>query len=386
MQDDPKGTAAYIVRHRGQLYEHLQRSAVYTIEIEMLARAGQIDTAKERLGEALADGLASYEQQHLDRIIAEAEGADPAAARKRQYEQTGRLNDLANLVILLEQEEAWLELLPLAQRLFAVTHALEDAFRVAKALNESEQYDELLRFLEQNRALVNQADGFKTLLAWSLYRHGRFTEASWLLRELLAARDDANDRALYVNLAIASGRWDELVELSTSEWNKRDGRTAAELLMAAQLAQAVGGPHAKDLVRAAAEKAPTDPNILIGAHMQATSGAWEGEGIVGGWLQRAAELSGEDGPLQQMSIKELIDRKPEWDKRAASVWQLLNEGKVPMFGAAHLLHRSLIDFTLLQALANLPEVDARGAGSSMLSAASGLPMLHLLMLGQLLSI
>jgi hypothetical protein len=40
----------------------------------------------------------------------------------------------------------------------------------------------------------------------------------------------------------------------------------------------------------------------------------------------------------------------------------LNEGKVPMFGAAHLLHRSLIDFTLLQALANLPESDTRRRG------------------------
>src|SRR6202043_3853074 len=79
MQGDPKGTAAYIARYRGQLYEHLHKSAIQTIEIEMLARAGQLDTAKERLAEALADGLGGHEQQHLNRIIAEAEGADPAA-------------------------------------------------------------------------------------------------------------------------------------------------------------------------------------------------------------------------------------------------------------------------------------------------------------------
>lgn len=61
-------------------------------------------------------------------------------------------------------------------------------------------------------------------------------------------------------------------------------------------------------------------------------------------------------------MKELFDRKPEWDRRATSLWQLFNEGKVPMFGAAHLLHRSLIDFTLLQALTNLPESDTRRRG------------------------
>jgi hypothetical protein len=129
---DPKGTAEYIARHRGQLYEHLQKSGIQTIEIEMLARGGQFDTAKERLAEALADGLGETERQHLSRIIAEAEGADPAAERKKQYEKTGRLNDLANLVILLQEQESWQELLPFAERLFGITHALEDAFRVAK--------------------------------------------------------------------------------------------------------------------------------------------------------------------------------------------------------------------------------------------------------------
>ena len=361
-QGNPKGTAEYIARHRDQLYEHLQKSGIQTIEIEMLARAGQLDTAKERLAEALADGLGGNEQQHLSRIIAEAEGADPAAERKRQYEKTGRLNDLVNLVVLLQEQEFWQELLPFAERLFGITHALEDAFRVAKVLNETEQYDKLLQFLQQNSALVEQAAELKTMLAWSFYRHGRFDEAYSLLRELAATRDDANDRALRVNLAIASGKWDELVQHSMSEWNKRDDRTAAELLMAAHIAQAVGGPHAKELALAAAEKAPADVDILMGAYMQATRAGWEREGVAGGWLQRTAALSGEDGPLQSMTMKELFDRKPEWDRRATSVWELLNEGKVPMFGAAHLLHRSLIDFTLLQPLANLLESDVRRRG------------------------
>ena len=152
-------------------------------------------------------------------------------------------------------------------------------------MNETGRYDELLDFLQQNSALVEQAPGLKTMLAWSLYRHGRFDEASSLLRALAATRDDANDRALRVNLAIASGRWDDLAEHSTSEWNKRNERTATELLMAANIARAVSGPHAKDLVRAATEKAPAEADILMGAYMHATSSGWEGENVVGGWLQ-----------------------------------------------------------------------------------------------------
>lgn len=361
-QGDPKGTAAYIAQHRDQLCKHLHKSAVQIIEIEMLARGGQLDAAKERFAGAINDGLEHHAQQRLQRVIAEAEGADPAAERKKAYEETGLLGDLGNLVLLLEQQEAWQELLPFAERLWGLTHALEDAFRVAKVLNETAQYSTLLRFLEENTALVEQASGFKTMLAWSLYRHGRFDEASAALAALAATRDDPNDRALRVNLSIASGKWDELVSFSTSEWNKRDERSAEELLIAAQVAQAVNAPHAKELARAATETAPGDPNILMRAYMQATSGGWEREPIVGGWLQKAAELSGDQGPLQQVSLKELLDRKPEWDKQVGSVWQHLNEGKAPMFGAAHLLHRSLIELTLLQALTNLPETDTRRRG------------------------
>jgi HPt (histidine-containing phosphotransfer) domain-containing protein len=73
---------------------------------------------------------------------------------------------------LLEQQKSWQELLPFAERLFGITHSLEDAFRVAKVLNEMERYDELLQFLQQNSALIEQAAGLKTMLAWSFYRHG----------------------------------------------------------------------------------------------------------------------------------------------------------------------------------------------------------------------
>jgi len=113
-QGNPKAVAAYVARHRSQLYEHLHKGSIQTIEIEMLARAGQLDAANERLAEAVADGLGGREQQHINRILAEAAGADPAAERKRLYEKTGHLGDLASLVMFLEQQESWQELYPFA--------------------------------------------------------------------------------------------------------------------------------------------------------------------------------------------------------------------------------------------------------------------------------
>ena len=358
-QGSPKAIADYIVKHRAQLYEHLQKPAIQTIEIELLARAGQVGEANEKLTVAMADGLGRREEQQLRRIISEAEGADPASSRRRQFEQTNDLRDLTNLVHLLEEQKAWHELCRYAEILFSRTHSLEDGSCFAKALNESEQYSKLFEFLSQNVELISQSVGLKTIWAWTLYREGRFEDASIMLGELIDARDDENDRSLRINLAIASGNWDELVEFTTDEWNHRDRRAAEELLKAGQLAQAVSAPHAKDLVNAAAEKAPNDAAILASAYFHATKAGWEQNSTTAQWLRRAAELSGKNGPLKSMSMKQLIDQKPQWDKQNDLIWHQLNEGRIPIFGAAHLLNRSLVEFALLPSLANLSETDPR---------------------------
>jgi hypothetical protein len=355
----PKAVADYIAKHRTQLYEHLHKPAIQTIEIELLARAGLTGAANEKLATALADGLGRREEQHLRRIMSESEGADPALERRKSFEKTDDLRDLANLVDLLEEQKAWVELCGYAETLFARTRALEDGFRVAKALNESEQYTRLFEFLSRNGELTSQSIGLKTMWAWSLYREGRFDDAAVALKELTNARNDENDRALRANLAIASGNWDELVEFTTDEWSQREKRTAVELLTAGQLAQAVKAPHAKDLVTAASAKAPDDAGVLASAYFHAVGAGWQQNAKTSQWLARAAELSGKDGPLRSISMQELISQKPQWDKQVTETCLQLNEGKLPMFGAARLLNRSFIDFVLLQSLASLTESDVR---------------------------
>ncbi len=162
-----------------------------------------------------------------------------------------------------------------------------------------------------------------------------------------------------MQIAIASGRWHELVQHTTDEWNNREKRTANELLAAGELAQAVRAPHARALITAATAKAPDDPGVLAGAYFHSINAGWEEDEVTAKWLTTAAALSGDDGPIKSVSMKELVERQPEWDKREASVSDQLNEGKIPVFGAAHILNRSLTDFVLLPSLANLNERDPR---------------------------
>lgn len=358
-QGGPRAAAEYIAKYRDQLYEHLERDAIRVIEIELLSRGGLVEAAKEALKTAAADGLGEKEQRHVQRIIAEAEGADPAAERKKVFEESGETRDLVNLVSFLEDKNSWQEMAPYAKELFARTRSIEDCLLLVKALHESDLTAELFEFLSGHQQLVEQSTSLKTVWAWSLYREGRFAEATTALNTLAAKKDDKNYRVLRVNIAIASGRWTDLTDFTNSEWEKRSERTAIELLGAGELAQAVNGPRARDLITAAAAAAPDDPHILAACYFHATKAGWEQSPETSAWLSRAAELSGENGPLKSMSLKEIIERKPDWDKRESTVLQQLNEGKMPSFGAAQALNRSLIDFVLLPSLSNLNEPDPR---------------------------
>jgi len=60
-----------------------------------------------------------------------------------------------------------------------------------------------------------------------------------------------------------------------------------------------------------------------------------------------------------MSLKELLDQKPDWDRREAETWQLLSRGEIPMFIAARPLNKTLTDLMLFPAFANLSESDPR---------------------------
>ena len=166
-QKSPSEAAEYIARHREQLYAHVPKVAIQVFEIELLARGGLIGAAKDMFANALKDDLDEREQQHLLRVIAECETADPVSERRKLFEQTGDLRDLVNLVNPLEEQGSWRELQPFAEQLFTRTRSLEDGLRLAKALNELGQYVKLFDFLSSNRDLVEQSTALNTLWAWS---------------------------------------------------------------------------------------------------------------------------------------------------------------------------------------------------------------------------
>ena len=352
-QRTPEDAADYVARYFDGLSEHLDKKSIRSVQIEMLSQAGRPERATECLNLLLQEGLSEAEESRLRRVIAEAEGADPVETRKAQFEQTDSLRDLVPLVDALESRQEWSDLCEYGELLFERTHSLHDADRLASALGNAQRTDRLVHFLQANSDLLKLSENLQMTYCWALYQEGALLEARCELAKLSGDREDPNYRALQVSLGIALGDWNSLSTFIANEYGKRDKRSAQDLIDAAKLALGLGSLHAKELLFAAAAKGSDDANVLASAHLLAVNAGWEEEEGVSQWLHRAVELSDNDGPIQRMTLKDILDRRPEWDRQASETWQRLSRGEVPIFLAAQFLNTSLIDLMLSPALANL---------------------------------
>jgi hypothetical protein len=358
-QETPADVAYYVARHYDHLSRHVSTRAMRFLQIEMFARAGKPQSATECLQLLLEEGISEAEEKRLRIVIAAAEGTDPIEALEAQFTETDSLGDLTALVAELESKDRWDSVCEYGEMLFGRTHSLRDAERFAIALGKTKKDGQLVEFLESNPTLLPQSRNLQMLYCWSLFYEGRLLEVRSELSKLSGDQDDLNYRALQVNLGIFLGDWNSLSAFVANECAEKGNRSARELIRAAQLALQLNSPNAKELLFAAADRGSDDAGILASAYFLASNAGWEDDAEVTAWLRAAAELSGDDGPIQKVTLRDVLDRKPEWDRRESDVWQQLSHGDIPMFIAADFLNKSLLDLMLLPALANISENDPR---------------------------
>ena len=362
-QQTPDVIANYIAQHYDELATHFDKKQMQFLQIEMLSRAGQLEKANECLDILLEEGLSKVEESRLRTIIAEAEGTSTVETRKGQFKNTDSLIDLANLVSELAVERDWEGLCEYSEILFERTLALHDAEVFALASYNTQKNERLAKFLESNKTFLAQSDKLQLLYCWSLYLEGDLLEARSELAALSDDWDNPNYRALQINLAVSLGDWNSLSVLVANECTEKSKRSAQELISTAQLAFHSDLPLAEELIFAAVEKGRDDAGVLGTAYFLATNAGWEDEPEVSQWIQKAASLSGEDGPLKGITMKDLLDRKPEWDQRISEISLRLIRGELPMYLAARALNKTLIDLMLFPTFVNPTESDPRRRGA-----------------------
>lgn len=362
-QKTPEKMALYIEQHFEELSGHIDRTSLQSLQVEMLSKAGLSKRAKECLASLLDEGISAIEESRLRRIIAESEGLDPVEARKLQFEETNSLHDLEALVQALESKEDWKYLCEYGEMLFDRTKTISDAERLARALTNADEIQRLVRVFKTHIDLLDRSNELRTMYCWALYSEGRLIEARSELTKCNDIDQNRNLRLLQVNLAISLGDWKSLSVFLANEIQMKDKRSALELLGSAQLALHLNLIYyAKELIYEAAARSNDDPQVLASAYFVAVNAGFEDEIEVSRWIHKAVELSGDDGPLQLVSLQEMLERKPEWERRESETWQLLSQGKIPLFLAAQTLNSSLINLMLFPAFSNQVESDFRLKG------------------------
>ena len=361
-----KDAADYIDRYEDDIVRCLDRKSVQVLKIGMLSGAGQLERATKCLAALKEEGLSGTEYEDVRRLILEAGESDQVGVQKRRFEETDSLNDLIILVKELLVAGQWDEACEYGRVLFERTNGLSEAEELAKALIGAGRNGQLVEFIRANMSLLEQPNGnnLKMLYCAALYREGELLEARSVLENLDCDPNDATYRELKLHLAISRGDEDELSAIVSNELLERGNRSPLDLLKIAGIAAQLGLPGVKKLTVAAAEKSGKDvekptAEMLAAAYHLASKSGWEDDPTAQEWLEEAMSLSGEEGPIRQISLKDALDQQLEWNRHKSENLRRLSRGDVPMFVAAQSLNQSLVDFTLFPALKNQSQTDLR---------------------------
>ena len=354
---DPAFAADLLTRYDDVLREMLAPTSFIEIAVNLLRDAGRTDDADKL--------LASVEPSQMPddlrhRLALERAGEPSLEDVEAAYAQAPDTRMLMRLLHAHQQAGYSERYFDLARQLLRETPNARDAREIIAFLTANDHDEQAAQLLVELGDIVEQSDELLGQAAFVHFRAGRIAEADRVLKLLEARRDAEQDRQLRYQLIVLSGQWPELEGFIEQEWTRRAARSPLELMRVANLAAHLRSPRTRDLIRTAVDQGRDDPHVLSGAYSAATTAGIEEQfEDGGGWIMRAAELSGKDGPVQQMSLEQIFEQKPDWDNRVDEAYRALAAGQIPISAAAQLLRRPWSDLQLIPLLTNRDQRDAR---------------------------
>jgi hypothetical protein len=356
--DNPRAIVELIAKHRRQFDEGFAKVGIVAIEIEALAMAHDVASAKLVL-EANRELLGEEGVERLSAEIARAEGADPVAEYKRVYEANKSADSLRLLVGALIESKEYRPVGPYAEELFTLTGNPNDLVVAAQAYANAGDNENFVRIVEIYPAIRRSDAGIQRHYAWQLFQHGRIKEAA-AAADQVARTILGRDLNLEVAIAIETGDWERLANPLAAFVENAPKLSAAALIQAANLAQASDQGRLLDLIDAAVAKGDDDPNVLIGAYsLVLEESIDERAQDAHNWFHRALDLSGPDGPVKQFELKDLLSQQAEWSEHSRAIGDAVAGGEMPLLVAAPGLRATLVDVLLGNLVRNAAATDSR---------------------------
>jgi hypothetical protein len=354
--------AGFFEKNHDELFSQrdLPPSALAGMEIEALARSDRIEQARAHLALHTGPHLNAEQARDINELLIGIESGDEIEGLRRRYSVSGELTDLRLLIVTLRAKRDHIQLATYAPSLARATRTVGDFELAMQTLYQSRQYKELISLSDEFPDIYALNDEFASLKGWSLLHLGRVREARTIGRELWKRRGGALDRELAINTAVETGDWGYLQLIVTHEAERTDDLPVPELMRLARLALEVNSAYVDRFRDAALKKEPDDAQTNLSAYILAVERGDEYQGSQAqAWFQKAVNRSGENGPVQKVSTKELVAQAQGWNRHVEHIDKLLRGSQLPLFVAAKALRRQLVDLTLGQALRNVRHQDAR---------------------------
>jgi hypothetical protein len=353
--------AEFFDLHRNELFRQAQLSRIMlaSIEIEALSRVGRFADARRRLKEHRKQYFDAETAVQLDALISSVEKGDEAERLRQLYEAAKDFTHLQLLVNTLVRKNDHRQLAVYAPVLLRESKRVEDYEVAQQALYLSRQYLQVVALAAEFPDLHKLNDEFLALEGWSLFHLGRVTDARGIARALVARRTDSNDRELDINTAIESGDWGYLQAVVTREASRTAALDVKALLRLARMAFESSSFYVDRFRDAAIAAAPDSSEVFLAAYQLSIDRGDDQDHRAYEWLQKAVVLSGPEGPIQRVNIKDFVDRSSGWNKKADNVNTMITNVQIPLYMAARALNRQPVDFILGLALRNAKATNPR---------------------------
>jgi tetratricopeptide (TPR) repeat protein len=373
-EGDAAGLAALIASKRQQADDAFGRSGIRELEIQALAKSGDKTSARivleENRGLFTPERIAAFETE-----IAKAGGADPVDEHRRLYEALKTPDALRAFVAALVAKKDHIGVARYAEMLYEQTRDRTALSLAAQATVYAGDGENLVRLVEAHPHL--RAEGVRILLnyGWQLLRLGRLQEAKQVADEIQVNHPARRDLHLEYAIALETGEWEAVAGPLAAALEPDRDLDGLALIRAAHLAQASGQGKLMDLIAAALKKSPDDPTVLMGAYLlYIEEGLEEQREEPQEWFRKALALSGPDGPVQAVEMKQLLDQQVEWNKHARTVTEGITRGDIPFVVAAPALRTTIVDMILRNLIRNSSLVDGRKCAAIPLFSGKRLPV------------
>ena len=342
---DARSTVEFLSRYHDRLGTYLTPQALLSLQIQALAKAGDVEAAR-RLYTEQSGQLPPAMVATLEAEIAKAEGADPVAVYQQAHTAANTVETLRALIDAFASRGDHRSAAEHAQELYRRTNDPADITFAVRAFARAGSLDEFVELVEAHRFVLEVSHEIAVRYAWEVFRRGRLEDARNLTDAFAAKRLDQRDLNLEIALAIESGNWEAVAQPLEVFRANPDRFKASDLIRAANVARATGQSAYKELARLAVQRDGEDAAVLVGAYSMALEDGSDDFGEAHQWFTKALALSGPDGPLQSVELKEIIRQQRAWNERSNKISEHITRGEIPLAIAAKGLGTTAIDIVL----------------------------------------